>query len=76
MGLSPAGGCNGGGRITRGGDLGILSLERSHTFYCDHAHYGPLSGGVEGGGIKGGQEVVGCSPCLCSGIGTPPLDYE
>ena len=35
LGLPPAGGCNGGGRFTGGGDLNIPLPKHSHTIYCN-----------------------------------------
>ena len=59
MGVSPSGGRYGRGRITGGGDLFLPPSEHSRTYYCDQAHYGPLSGGGEEAGVKGFQAVVG-----------------
>ena len=59
MGISPTGGCNGGGRIAGGGYLHLLPPEQSCTVYCDQAHYGPVSGSGSEAGMKVGQAVVG-----------------
>ena len=45
MGIPPAGGRDGRGRTAGGGDLSIPPPEKSHTFYCNQAHYGPVYGG-------------------------------
>ena len=45
MGVSPAGGCDGGGGVTGGGDLRLPPLEHSHTVHCGQSHYGPVSSG-------------------------------
>ena len=45
IGLTPTGGGDDGGRYTGGGYLCRLPPEHSHTIYCDHAHYEPVSGG-------------------------------
>ena len=58
MGVSPAGGHNGRVRITGGRYIRLLFPEHSRTVHCDQAHYGPVSGGVEEAGVKGGQAVV------------------
>ena len=57
--VSPYGGSDGGGGITGGGDLRLLTPEYSHTVHCDHAHYGPVSGVGAEVGFKGGHVVVG-----------------
>ena len=59
MGISPTGGCNGGGRIAGGGYLHLPPPEQSCTVYCYQAHYGPVSVSGSGAGMKGGQAVVG-----------------
>ena len=58
MGLYPAGGGAGGGRIVGGGDLHLPPPEHNHTVYCDQAHYVPVYGGILEARVKGGQEVV------------------
>ena len=57
MGVSPTGGSDVIGGITRGGDLNLPYLEHSHTFHCNQAHYGPVSVIKATSGFKGGQEV-------------------
>ena len=59
MGVSPAGGCDGRCRINGGGDLSLLPLYHSLTFYCGQAGYGPMSCSEVESGIKGGHAVVG-----------------
>ena len=59
MGIPPAGGRDGGGRTTGGGDLRLLPPEYSCTVYCKQAHYGPFSSGGAEYGDKGYQAVVG-----------------
>ena len=58
MGVSPAGGRDGGDRITGGGDLCLLPPKQSYTVYCDQAHYGPVSSYGAAAKVKGGQTVV------------------
>ena len=57
--LSPTRGCDGGDRITGGGDLRLTPLEQSRTVYCEQDHYGPVYGGRVEAGFKGIQAVVG-----------------
>ena len=57
--IYPAGGSDGGFRVTGGGDLRLPPLENSHTVHCDQAHYGPVSLGGEAFGFTGGQSLVG-----------------
>ena len=59
MGVSLSRGCNGGGGITRGGDLCLPPTEHSFTVHFNQAHYGPVSGDRAEAGVKGGQVVVG-----------------
>ena len=59
MGVSLSRGCNGGGGITRSGDLRLPPTEHSCTVHCNQAHYGPVSCGRAEAGVKGGQVVVG-----------------
>ena len=59
MGVSPAGGCDGRGRINTGGDLSLLSLDCSITFYCNQANYGRVSCSEAEARVKGGHAVVG-----------------
>ena len=59
VGVSPASESDGVERITRGGDLSLLSPEHSHTVNCDQAHYGPVSDGGEAYGVTGDQAVEG-----------------
>ena len=67
MGLTPAGGRDGGGRIAGGGYLCPPLLENSCTVYCDKAHYGPVSGSRAEAGVKGYQLVVGSGHIGCGG---------
>ena len=39
--IYPAGGSDGGFRVTGGGDLRLPPLENSHTVHCDQSHYEP-----------------------------------
>ena len=59
MGVSPAVGCDVRGGINGGGDLSLLPLYHSLTFYCDQAHYGTVSCSNAYTGIKGGHAVLG-----------------
>ena len=59
MGVSSAGGINGGGRITGGGDLRLPPPEHSCIGHSDQAHYVPVSGSDVGYWATGGQAVVG-----------------
>ena len=59
MGVSPAGGNNGVGGSTGGGDLRLPPEEHSRKVHCDKSHYGPVSGGREVSRVTGDQEVVG-----------------
>ena len=59
MGVSPAGGSDGGGGVTVGGYPRIPPLEHSCAVHCNQAHYLSVYGGVEVYGFTGGQEVVG-----------------
>ena len=59
MGVSLVGGCDGRGRINAGGELSLLSLDHSHTFYCNQANYGRVSCSEVEAGSKGGHAVVG-----------------
>ena len=59
MGVSLAGRSDGGGGVTRGGDLRLLLPLHSREIYCDQAHYGTMSGSGEAYGITGGQAVAG-----------------
>ena len=58
MDVSPTGGCDGGIRITGGGDLRLPYPEHIHTVNCDHAHYGPEFGNGAADGVNCGQVVV------------------
>ena len=58
MGVSPAGGCDVRGEINGGGDLSLLPIYHSLTFYCYQAHYGPVSCSEVESGIKGGHAVL------------------
>ena len=59
VGLSPAGGRNGGGGITGGVYLRLPPPEKSCTVHCNQSYYGTVSGGGEASGVTGGQSVVG-----------------
>ena len=59
MGISPAGGSDGGGGVTGGGYLRLPPPEHSHKVHCSQAHYGPVSGVGEASGVTGGQSVAG-----------------
>ena len=59
MSVFPAGGSDGRGRIDVGQNLHIPPTEHSRTVHCNQDHCGPVSGGVEASGFKGGQAVVG-----------------
>ena len=59
MGLPLAEGRDGGGGIVGDRDLHLPPTEHSCTFYCNQAHYGPVSSGGAEAGVKGGQSVVG-----------------
>ena len=67
MGLPPAGGYDGGGGISRGGDLRIPSSKNSRTVYFDKAHYGPVSGGGADARVKGDHTVVRSGRVGCGG---------
>ena len=67
MGLPPAGGCDGRGRISVVGHLRLPSPEHSCKFYRNQAYYGPVSGGRAKTGIKGDQAVVGSEWIGCGG---------
>ena len=54
MGLSPAGGCDGRGKIIGGGYLRLPLPEHSSIVYCNQAHYRPVSGGEAEDRVKGG----------------------
>ena len=58
MGLSLAGGSDGVGGFTGGGDLRLLPPEHSYKVHCYQAHYGPYSCGEKASGVMGGQAVV------------------
>ena len=58
MGVSPAGGCDVRGGINGGGDLSLLPLYHSLTFYCDQADYGPVSCSNAYARIKWGHAVL------------------
>ena len=51
--LYTAGGSDGGGIISGGGDLRLFPLEHSWTVYCDQDHYGPLSASGAESRVKG-----------------------
>ena len=65
--IPPAGISDGGGRTIEGGDLRLLPLEHGRTVYCNHEHYGPVSGGGEETGFKVVQAVVGTGRGGCGG---------
>ena len=54
MGISPAGGSDGGGGVTGGGYLRLPPPEHSHKVHCSQAHYGPVSDG----GVTPGDKFV------------------
>ena len=59
IGVSLAGGRDGRGGITEGGDLCLPPIEHSRTVYCGQAHYIPMSVVGAEDWVMGGQEVVG-----------------
>ena len=59
MGVSPAGGSNGGGRIIVGVILNLTPPTHSRIFHCYQAHYLSVSSGGTESGVKSGQAVVG-----------------
>ena len=59
MGVSPAGGCDGRGKIIGCEDLSLFTLYHSLTFYCDQANYGRVSCSEAEARVKGGHAVVG-----------------
>ena len=59
MGVSPAGGSDGGGEITGGGYIRLPPQEHIHTVHCVQARYRPVASVVAVSGFKGGQVVMG-----------------
>ena len=57
--IYPAGGSDGRGGVTGGGDLHLPPPEHIHTVHCNQVYYGPVSGGGEVSGVMSGQSVVG-----------------
>ena len=58
VGISPAGGGDGGVRVTGGADLHIPPPEHSLKVHYEKAHYGPVSVRREASRVKVGQLVV------------------
>ena len=58
MGVSPAGGIDERGGITRGGYLRLLQPKNSHTVHFERAHYGPVFGSGMESIVMGDQAVV------------------
>ena len=67
MGVSPAGGSNGGRGIAGGVDIRLPPTEHSFTVHCNKAHYGLVSGSSAEAGVKGGQSVVVAGQNGCGG---------
>ena len=59
IGLTPTGGCNGGGVHTGGRDICHPPPEHSCTIYCDKSHCGPVCGGGAETRGKVSEAVVG-----------------
>ena len=59
LGLTPSGGCNGGGGVIGGEYLRLQPPEHRGGLYCDQAHYGPVSGGKQDTRAKSGNAFVG-----------------
>ena len=58
MGIPPSGGSDGEVGTARGGYLRLPMPQQSRTVYCNHDHYGLVSGGGEEALAKGDQSVV------------------
>ena len=58
MGIPPSGESDGGVGTARGGYLRLLMPQQSCTVYCNHDHYGLVSGGGAETLAKGDQLVV------------------
>ena len=69
MGVSLSGGSDGGGGITRGGDVGLLPTEHSCTVHCNQVYCVPVSVGEEEAGVEGVQ-VVMVAGWLRGGVGS------
>ena len=59
LGLTPAGGCDGGGGFSGGGDLRLPPPEHSSAIYCNKDYYGNMSRRKSESRAKCGNAMVG-----------------